>query len=180
MLLAIMLFTAALVVMARLAPANAEESLGEHLFVTDVGSRKYQLFLYPNLSQEFYLPVNYETRFDVHNFKFWQIEFYELIGPDRAAPPQYNIRQDVIHQLRLDLELSVYTPRGELIDRQRLFRPNWWFTLNHSRTSMEYDRLQVRIRNFSRASRDIRFLALDPVDPVRGTPIPNTRRDIHI
>lgn len=159
-------------------PARAEESLGEHSFYTEVGTEKYTMYLYPNLNQAFYVPDSYETRFDIHNAKFWKIEYREVLGPVRALL-KTGIRQEPEHAISLEMDVAFYTPRGERFHTESRVRPNWWLSIPHGRNSLEYDRLQVRIRNHSGANRDFRFVTLDPVDPVRGTPIP-TRRDVHI
>lgn len=173
------LFVLGLTVMMMMrSPARAEENLGEHNVVTDIGNYKYVSYLYPNLNQAFYLPNNYETRFDIHNAKFWKIEYYEHVGEARAeVAPALQVNSP--HMATLMLDVSFFTPRGELIYTYVGIRPNWWLTTPHNRTSLEYDRLQIRIRNHSRYNRDFRFVTLDPVDPVRGTPIP-PGRDIHL
>lgn len=160
------------------SPAHAEENLGEHNIITDIGNYKYVTYLYPNLNQAFYLPKQYETRFDIHNSKFWKIEYYEVYGEGRSyMVPAIDMNSPQYVTLRFDV--SFYTPRGELIHTYNQLRPNWWYAVPHNTTSLEYDRLQVRIRNRTRESRDFRFLVLDPVDPVKGTPIP-PGRDIHL
>lgn len=177
-LVASMLVLLALVAVVMRTPANAEENLGEHNVVTDIGNYKYVTYLYPNLNQAFYLPQKYETRFDIHNSKFWKVEYYETYGDTRASlAPAVNINAPEYVTLRFNVEF--FTPRGELVHTFSGIRPNWWYAVPHNTTSLEYDRLQVRIRNMTRESRDFRFLTLDPVDPVKGTPIPPTR-DIHL
>lgn len=178
MVLAAALVTLGVSIVAIGLPARAEENLGDHDVITELGHYKYTTFLYPNLSQAFYLPPKYETRFDIHNGKFWKVEYYEWIGEERS-PLLTGIRQEPNRDVHLRFDLAFYTPRGELIQRLNLFRPNWWYSLPHNKVSLEYDRLQVRIRNHTVGNRDFRFVVLDPVDPVKGTPIPPAR-DIHL
>lgn len=177
-LVASTLFVLALAVMMMRSPARAEENLGEHSFVTDVGNYKYVTYLYPNLNQAFYLPRNYETRFDIHNSKFYKVEYYEHVGESRSELTT-GISVNSPRFVTLAFEVSFYTPRGELIQTYRDLRPNWWLAVPHNTTSLEYDRLQVRVRNRSLHNRDFRFVTLDPVDAVKGTPIP-PGRDIHL
>jgi hypothetical protein len=171
-------FVLALSAMMMRSPAQAEENLGEHSLVTEIGNYKYITYLYPNLNQAFYLPRNYETRFDIHNSKFWKLEYYEAFGEARAELVPA-LQMNSPRFVTLNLEVSFYTPRGELIQSYHGLHPNWWLTVPHNRTSLEYDRLQVRVRNYTLHSRDFRIVTMDPVDPVRGTPIP-PGRDIHL
>lgn len=178
LILAIMLLLAGLAIFPT-DQAKAEENLGEHSFVTEIGGYKYGTYLYPNLNQAFWLPNNFETRFDIHNGKFFKIEYLEWIGPERSLVTP-GIRQEPLRCIDLKMTLEFFNPRGERIAPPWDYvRPNWWHAIPHGQTSLEYDRLQVRLRNHSLASRDLRFVVLDPVDPVKGTPTP-TRRDIHI
>jgi hypothetical protein len=85
------------------------------------------------------------------------------------------MRIDVERAIHMDMDVSFYTPRGELIKTLRPIRPNWWVSVPHNKVSLEYDRLQVRVRNYSKFNRDVRFHLLDPVDAVKGTPIPGPR-----
>ncbi|NDD30304.1 MAG: hypothetical protein EB084_18760 [Proteobacteria bacterium] len=158
-------------------PAQAEESLGEHSLITSLGNQKYAKYLYPNLNQAFYLPKQYETRFDIHNAKFFQIEYYDVIGNYPSL--KFNVDVNQPEYLQMHCDVSFYNPRGELIHRFANISPNRWLSLPHNLTSLEYDRLQVRIRNHGQSNLDFRFVTLDPVDPVKGTPIPPTR-DIHL
>jgi hypothetical protein len=163
-------------VVAFKAPARAEENLGEKAFRTEnAGSYTYNVYMYPNLNQGFYLPDNYETRFDIHNGKFWMLEYHEFQAEDRA--PFFDaIQIQTPKAVELRCTIAFYTPRGELIkDTGDRIRPNWFYTTPMNRTSLEYDRLEVRIRNHSHFNRDLRFVVMDPVDAVRGTPVPQNR-----
>lgn len=172
------LFVLALAVMMVRCPAGAEENLGEHNVVTDYGNYKYVTYLYPNLNQAFYLPKDYEVRFDVHNCKFYKLEYYEHVGDSRDEI-KYGIEAQAPLYVTLNFDISFYTPRGELIQTHKQIMPNWWFCVPHNSTSLEYDRMQIRIRNHTKYVRDFRFIVMDPVDPVKGTPIP-PGRDIHL
>jgi hypothetical protein len=161
-------------------PAKAEESLGESnaRACTELAPQRYETLVYPNTNQAFYLADKHEVRFDIKNSKFFKIEYADFRDGNRGNGTA-GFDPERLYCLTLQMEVEFFNPRGERVAKLENIRPNWWIAVPHSDTSMEYDRLQVRIRNHSGNVRDFRFISQTPVAPVKGTPIP-VRHDIDI
>ena len=123
----------------------------------------YNEYHYPSGGRLFYLPRWHEVKFDVHNGKFFMIAHYP--HHDRHLP------QD--RELELDCKVFFYTPNGKLFGVRRIknLDKNRYHSIPHNDRSPNYDRLIVKVQNNCDTNKDVKLRILDPIDPVRGTPM---------
>lgn len=139
-------------------PARMSNIIEEKVYQT------YNEYQYPSGSRMFYLPRWHEVKFDIHNGKFFQIRTYPHYGGD--VP-------DVKEEANFDCKVFFYTPTGQLfgIRRIKLLDKNRYHSIPHNDRSPNYERLIVKVQNNVDFNKDFAFKVLDPIDPVRGTPM---------
>ena len=142
-------------------PVRAEEPSDVFSVYSDRELSKYDIYSYPTGIKQFYLPRNHEVKFDIHNGKFFKIEYWTFIHV-------------VTRETDLDLNVDFYEPTGKFIATVRIFEltQNKAISIPHNANSVNYDRLVVIVKNRSNSqNKDFKFVVMDPVDPVKGVPI---------
>ncbi|MDQ7822956.1 MAG: hypothetical protein RDV48_09205 [Candidatus Eremiobacteraeota bacterium] len=127
----------------------------EKLFHTPADTHRYNVYHYPTGQSYFYLPHEFETKFDSNNGKFFQIEYNEFF-----CDPLIN------------LEIYFYTPNNTLFGKVRVRQAYKSFCVPHTNNTLLYDNIKVKIRNYSGHNKDFKFVIFDPKEPVKGVPIP--------
>jgi len=127
----------------------------EKLFPTPVDTVRYNVYHYPTGESYFYLPHEFETKFDSNNGKFFMIQYDEFMCDPR-----------------LNIEIYFYTPNNSLFGKVRVRQAYKMFCIPHTNNTLLYDSIKVKIRNYSGHNKDFKFVIYDPKDPVKGTPIP--------
>lgn len=146
--------------------ARAEEPDHTNTLIESAPFNSYNEYRYPSGTRLFYLPRYHEVKFDIHNGKFFQIHHFP--HTDRYLPQN--------RELELDCKVFFYTPNGKLfgVRRVRNLDKNRYLSIPHNDRSPNFDRLIVKVQNNVDTNKDIKFMVLDPVESVRGTPIKHT------
>jgi hypothetical protein len=127
----------------------------EQLYHTPVDTLRYNVYTYPTGESYFYLPHEFEKKFDCQNGKFFMIKYDEF----HCDP-------------NLNLEVYFYTPNNTLFGKVRVRQSYKMFCVPHTNNTLLYDTIKVKIQNYSGHNKDFKFMIYDPKDPVKGTPIP--------
>jgi hypothetical protein len=127
----------------------------ERLYHTPVDTLRYNVYTYPTGESYFYLPHEFEKKFDCKNGKFFMIKYDEF----HCHPG-------------LNLEVYFYTPNNTLFGKVRVQQAYKMFCVPHTNNTLLYDTIKVKIQNYSGHNKDFKFQIYDPKDPVKGTPIP--------
>jgi len=127
----------------------------EKLFHTPVDTIRYNTYIYPTGESYFYLPHEFETKFDSNNGKFFMVKYDEFMCDPR-----------------LNLEVYFYTPNNVLFGKVRVQQAYKSFCVPHTNNTLLYDNIKVKIRNYSGHNKDFKFVIYDPKEPVKGVPIP--------
>lgn len=162
-LLMVTVLVALVLMMAQVV--RAEEPENTNALVEERVYQNYNEYQYPAGNRMFYLPRWHEVKFDIHNGKFFQIKSY----------PHHQKDLPGIEELEFDATVYFYTPAGDLFGVRRIQKldRNRYHSIPHSDRSPNYQRLIVKIQNNQDYNKDFLFKVLDPVDPVRGTPMKN-------
>jgi len=144
--------------------ARAEEPTAVNSIIEDKVYQTYNEYNYPAGNRMFYLPRWHEVKFDIHNGKFFQIKYFSHHTRDI---PEFS------EESAFDCKVYFYTPTGDLfaIRRLKTLDKNRFISIPHNDRSPNYERLIIRIENNTDYNKDILFKVIDPVEPVRGTPI---------
>lgn len=159
-------------------PVRAEEDGGVRDVVTDMrGVNSYHWYWYPSSRTFFDLPIKYETRFDIHNGEFAEV-YYREFYVHGGDIDQLRARSGDLDAMHMQVDMSFYTPSGEFLGAYKRIQPNTMYNIPQNRRSKEYDRLQVKLENYSRAGRELRMLVVDGgPGTIKGTPIPGVFRE---
>lgn len=125
----------------------------EKLFHSPVDTHRYNVYHYPTGNSYFYLPNEFETKFDSNNGKFFMIQYDEFL----CAPG-------------INLEIYFYTPNNVLFGKVRVRQSYKVFCVPHVNNTLLYDSIKIKIKNYSGHNKDFKFVIYDPKDPVKGVP----------
>ena len=165
LLMPVLIFAFAFVMVTALSGiARAEEPVNVNSLVEERVYSTYNEYHYPSGNTMFYLPRRHEVKFDIHNGKFFQIGF---------VPHVYNTITTEKELGNVEYKVFFYTPVGKLfgIRKIRFLDYNRYHSVPHNDRSPNYERLIVKVQNNTEYNKDFMFKILDPVEPVRGTPI---------
>jgi hypothetical protein len=159
------------------APVHAEEDGGIRDTVTDMrGVNAYHWFWYPSSRTYFELEPKYETRFDIHNGMFAEVYYREFYP--QGELDQLRAKSGDLYGVHMRVNMSFYTPNGEFLGEYKEIQPNIMYNIPQNRHSREFDRIQVKLENYTRADRELRVLVVDHgPGTVMGTPIPGVWRE---
>lgn len=130
----------------------------EKLFHSPVDTYRYTVYSYPAGESYFYLPSNYQVKFDAHNGKFFMIKYDEWVCDGF-----------------LRLEILFYTPNDELFGRVFVEKAYIGHCIPHKHNpdnTLKYDSIKIKIVNHSGHNKDFKFIIYDPTNPVKGHPVP--------
>lgn len=168
LMLALVVVVAFIMITAMTAVARAEEPTDVNSVVEDRIYNTYNEYSYPTGNTMFYLPRRHEVKFDIHNGKFFQV-FYL---------PQHNNTITTYKELSaVEYKVFFFTPVGKLfgIRKVSFLDYNRYHSIPHDDRSPNYERLIVKIQNNTEFNKNFCFKVLDPVEPVKGTPIKGTK-----
>jgi len=159
-------------------PVTAEEDGGVKDVITDMrGTNSWHWYWYPSSRTYFDLPIKYETRFDIHNGISAEVYYREWFAHGGDLE-QLRSKSGDLDDIHMQVDMSFYTPTGEFLGTYKRIQPNIMYNIPQNRRSKEYDRLQVKLENYTRADRELRVLIMAPgPGSVIGTPIPGVFRE---
>lgn len=165
-----LIFVFAFVLVAGMMSTACAEEPTESTKIIDYGKfyQTYNEYHYPKGGRMFYLPRYHEVKFDVHNGKFFTLAYWPYRYLNITTPAELN---------NVNYKVFYYTPTGKLfgIRRIRYLDYNRYHSIPHNDRSPNYERLILRIQNNTPYNKDFMVKILDPVDPVKGTPIKGSK-----
>lgn len=128
----------------------------------------YNEYQYPSGNRMFYLPRRHEVKFDIHNGAYFMIRYW---------PTFYQTIPTSEELWSSDYKVFFYTPTGKLFGIRRIKNLDYdrYHSIPHNDRSPNYERLIVKVQNNTEYNKDFLLKVLDPVDPVKGTPIKGTK-----
>jgi len=161
-----LVFVMALVLFAGMVSNAYAEEPTESSQLIDQGKvyQTYNEYHYPKGGRMFYLPRYHEVKFDIHNGKFFNLAYWPFRYMNITTYSELNA---------VNYKVFFYTPTGKLFGIRRIsyLDYNRYHSIPHNDRSTNYERLIVKIQNETPYNKDFMVKILDPVDPVKGTPI---------